>query len=130
VGYPIVDLKRARLKVPAFVDLLGGALQTLVQEQGVQGALYDRRQPGVYVEGQKLAAIGLHISRGVSTHGFALNVGCDLAGFEAIVPCGLRGVSATTLERALDRDLDPLLIEERIGVLIGQALGATPGPPP
>ena len=103
VGYPIVDLGRRGLKVPQFVADLGEVLEEEARSRGVHGAAYDCARPGVYVENRKLAAIGLHLHRGVSTHGFALNVSNRLDGFEAIVPCGLAEVGVTTLERELER---------------------------
>ncbi|MEC9072722.1 MAG: lipoyl(octanoyl) transferase LipB, partial [Myxococcota bacterium] len=92
VAYPIVDLRRRGRAVPEFVALLGEAMVRVCEAAGVQGIDYDPDRPGVYVNGQKLGAIGLHIQRGVTTHGLALNVSCALDGFRAIVPCGLTNV--------------------------------------
>lgn len=97
VAYPMVNLRRMRRTVPEFVGLLGEAMVGVAREAGVQGVSYDPDRPGVYVEGKKLGAIGLHIQRGITTHGLALNVCCSLEGFQAIVPCGLTGVGVTTL---------------------------------
>ena len=106
VGYPIVDLSRAGLKVPRFVEILGEILACEARSHGVEGAAYDCARPGVYVENRKLAAIGLHLHRGVSSHGFAFNVNNTLEGFNAIVPCGLNDLGVTTLEREIGRQVD------------------------
>ncbi len=103
VGYPIVDLRRARRDVPGFVRLLGESLARLVRDLGVPGAAYDDSRPGVYVEGRKLSSLGLHIHRGVTTHGFSLNVANELAGFAAIVSCGCVGLEVTTVSREAGR---------------------------
>jgi lipoyl(octanoyl) transferase len=96
VGYPIIDLRRRHLTIRDFVAVLGRLLEALAAELGV-AARWDPRQPGVYVGDRKLGSIGLHVHRGVTTHGFALNVDCDLAGFGAIAPCGVARLAMTTL---------------------------------
>jgi lipoyl(octanoyl) transferase len=116
VGYPIVDLARLKMKVPEFVDLLGRALEEQARLLGVAGAAYDPACPGVYVGGRKLAAIGLHLHRKISTHGFALNVANDLEGFEAIVPCGRTGMGVTTLARELGVDPGLAMVQRQLGL--------------
>ncbi len=96
VVYPIVDLRRRGLGVGDFVRELGRAMADVAQEAGVAAA-YDPERPGIYAGGRKLGALGLHVHRGVTTHGLALNVDCALEGFRAIVPCGLAGLTVTTL---------------------------------
>lgn len=119
VGYPIVDVRRLGEGVPGFVARLGEAMARTAQAFGVEGAAHDPERPGVYVEGRKLGSIGLHVHRGVTSHGLALNVCCGLEGFAAIVPCGYRGLPITTLwhetgrsptvDDAADQLLDRLL---------------------
>ena len=60
-----------------------------------------RGRPGVWVDGAKLAAVGVRVSRGISRHGLALNVSTDLEWFARIVPCGIPDIEATSLERLL-----------------------------
>lgn len=97
-GYPIVDLRRRHLSVGEFVATLGHLLEALCAASGVV-ATWDAARPGVYAGGRKLGSIGLHVHRGVTTHGFALNVDCDLAGFAAITPCGATDLAMSTLAR-------------------------------
>lgn len=97
VAYPVVDLGRSRQDVSAFVARLGAAMVAAADALGVPGCAYDACHPGVYIDGRKLGSIGLHIYRGVTTHGLALNVCCDLSGFLAITPCGFQGLVVTTL---------------------------------
>ena len=97
VGYPIVGVD----DVVGYVRTLENALVRALVDEGVVGARsrpHDgHRYTGVWVEDRKIASIGVHISRGVSTHGFAVNVENDLEPFSWIVPCGLDGVAMTSL---------------------------------
>jgi len=88
VGYPIFDLREWKRDVVAYLRALEQVLIEALAEFGIHG----KRQPGatgVWVDGAKVAAIGVHISRWVTSHGFALNLDTDLDYFKYIVPCGL-----------------------------------------
>jgi lipoyl(octanoyl) transferase len=88
VGYPIVDLREWKRDVGAYVRAVEQVIIDTLADYGIAGG----RIPGltgVWVEGRKIAAIGVHISRWVTSHGFALNVSTDLSYFQYIVPCGL-----------------------------------------
>lgn len=97
VAYPIVDLRRAGRDVTGFVALLGEVMVATCAALGVPGVAYDPERPGAYLAGRKIGSIGLHVHRGVTSHGLALNVCCALDGFRAIVPCGLQGLAVTSL---------------------------------
>jgi lipoyl(octanoyl) transferase len=103
VGYPIVRAD----DVVRYVRTLENALVAALRDEGVVGARSrpseGHRYTGVWVEDRKIASIGVHISRGVSTHGFAVNVENDLQPFNWIVPCGLDGVKMTSLIRETGR---------------------------
>jgi len=96
VVYPLIDLKRQALGVRQLVVALENAIIAYGGELGI-AATGSREAPGVYVDGAKLASIGLRIRRGASYHGFALNVSVDLAAFERINVCGYRGLRVTRL---------------------------------
>ena len=88
VGYPILDLREWKRDVGAYVRAIEQVLIDTVGDFGIRAG----RVPGctgVWVDGAKIAAIGIHLSRWVSSHGFALNVNTDLSYFQYIVPCGL-----------------------------------------
>jgi lipoyl(octanoyl) transferase len=96
VAYPLLELKRHRLTVRGLVMLLEQCVIDLVAEHGIK-AQGRRDAPGVYVEGRKLAALGLRVRRGASYHGLALNVDLDPAPFARINPCGMAGLTVTSL---------------------------------
>src|SRR5690242_7553285 len=88
VGYPILDLREWKRDVVAYVRAIEQVMIDALSDFGLAG----ERVPGmtgVWVDGSKIAAIGVHISRWVTSHGFALNVSTDLSYFQYIVPCGL-----------------------------------------
>ncbi len=88
VGYPILDLREWKRDVSAYVRAIEQVVIDALADFGIAG---ERVPPmtGVWVAGAKIAAIGVHISRWVTSHGFALNVTTDLSYFQYIVPCGL-----------------------------------------
>lgn len=93
VVYTLVDLSRRGIKVKQFVSLLEQALLDLLDGRG------ERRPgaPGVYVDGAKIAALGIRVSRGRAYHGVALNVDMDLSPFRTIAPCGYPGLAVTQM---------------------------------
>jgi len=100
VGYPIVDLKPDRCDVHRYVRDLEEVLIRAVDAFGVRAGRIEGLT-GIWVGDQKLAAIGVRISRWVTSHGFALNVNTDLSHFGLIVPCGITDKGVTSLERLL-----------------------------
>jgi lipoyl(octanoyl) transferase len=105
VCYPIIDSLRARCGVRRLVRALGAVMQGVASDLGLHDLIYDDERPGVYREGRKLGSLGLHLSRGVTMHGFALNVCNSLDGFRAIVPCGFTGLEVSTITKELKRDV-------------------------
>jgi len=91
VVYLLLDLRRKNLGVRALVDVIEQSIIALLTDYGV-AAQSDPKAPGVYVEGRKIAALGLRVRRGCSFHGLALNIDTDLAPFARINPCGYAGM--------------------------------------
>jgi len=112
IGYPIVDLESLGRDLHRYLRLLEAALIAVLGVFGLPGERIAGRT-GVWVGGEKIASIGVGVRRWVSWHGFALNVGGDLSGFDAIVPCGLPGVRMTSIERCLGRRVSMDEVEER-----------------
>ena len=96
VVYPLVDLKRAGLAIRDFITALERGVIDLAAQFGI-GAEGRRSAPGVYVEGRKLASVGVRVRRGGSYHGLAVNVALDLEPFHRINPCGYQGLQMTQL---------------------------------
>lgn len=100
VGYPIMAIE----DIGHYLRRMEEAIIAALAEEGIQARTRHEEgidYTGVWVAHRKIASIGLHVSRGVSTHGFAVNVDNDLAPFTCVVPCGLPEVTMTSLEREL-----------------------------
>ncbi|HLT92886.1 MAG TPA: lipoyl(octanoyl) transferase LipB [Woeseiaceae bacterium] len=108
--YPLIDLRRAGIGVRALIDALEGSVVDLLAASGVTGAPR-RDAPGVYVDGRKLASVGLRVRRGASYHGMALNVDLDLEPFTRINPCGYAGLEMVDLARLGLADTLPAIAE-------------------
>ena len=102
VLYLLLDLKRRRLGVRALVDLIEQSIVATLDTYGICGEP-DRQAPGVYVDGAKIASLGLRVRRGCSYHGLSLNVCPDLEPFQRINPCGYAGLAVTSMETLLGR---------------------------
>jgi lipoyl(octanoyl) transferase len=117
VGYPIFDLKPDRCDVHQYVRDLEEGLIRAVAEFGIQAGRV-KGLTGIWVGpggGEaKLAAIGVRISRWVTSHGFALNISTDLSRFGLIVPCGIDDKPVTSMERVLGRPVPMAEVEEAV----------------
>lgn len=96
VAYPLLDVRRLGVSVRGLVTLLEQCVIDMLAARG-KVAVGRRDAPGVYVDGRKVASLGLRIRRGASYHGLAMNVDMDLAPFARINPCGMAGLAVTSL---------------------------------
>ncbi len=123
VGYPIVRVD----DVLGYVRTLERALVTALAEEGIAARARADDGPdftGVWVEDRKIASIGVHVARGVTTHGFAVNVENDLQPFGWIVPCGLQGVQMTSLITEAGREAGQMkCFRRRAAWRVAEALG-------
>jgi lipoyl(octanoyl) transferase len=115
VGYPILDLRPDRCDVHRYVRDLEEVLIRTAAEYGL-AAERVAGLTGVWVGHEKLAAIGVRISRWVTSHGFALNVSTKLEDFALIVPCGIEDRGVTSLERLRGRTVELGEVEERLAI--------------
>jgi len=124
VAYLLCDLRRAGLGVRRLVNLLESAVIDLLAEEAIEAASRPDA-PGVYVDGAKVAFLGLRVRNGCSYHGLALNLDLDLGPFSRIDPCGYPGLAIT---RLIDLGVAPARlagIGDRLARLIAGALGLT-----
>jgi lipoyl(octanoyl) transferase len=121
VVYPLIDMRRRALGVRELVVALENGIIAMLAARNI-AALGRRDAPGIYVEGRKLASIGLRIRRGCSYHGLAFNVAMDLEPFRRINPCGFRGLEVTDL-RTLGVSLELRNVAELLAPHLLAALG-------
>jgi lipoyl(octanoyl) transferase len=119
VGYPIVKLG----PIIDFLRTLEQAIVAALASEGIEARGADDRPTGVWVGERKIASLGIHVQRRVSTHGFAVNVSNDLRPFEWIVPCGLPGVEMTSLARETGQADRMDCFRKRVAFELAQALG-------
>jgi lipoyl(octanoyl) transferase len=126
VGYPILNLGAIRRDVVWYVRMLEEAMIRATAEFGITAERVGGKT-GIWVRAgsteEKLAAIGVHISRWVTSHGFAYNVSTDLRNFDLIVPCGIADRKATSLEKLLGRSVEQKEVAPRIAKHLGEVLG-------
>ena len=121
VMYPLLDLDRMALGVRCLVDRLEQIIIDLLAEYDLRAARKDGA-PGVYLDGAKIASIGLKVRRGRTYHGLAFNISNDLTPFARINPCGYAGQRVTRLQDHLSHP-DRNRIEDRLVELLSSALG-------
>ncbi len=123
VGYPIVRID----DVVGYVRTLERALVTALGDEGIEARARPEDGPdytGVWVQERKIASIGVHVARGVTTHGFAVNVENDLQPFQWVVPCGLEDVRMTSLIKETGRLAGQLrCFRRRTAYAVTEALG-------
>ena len=118
VGYPIMRIS----DVPTFVHTMEHAILTALADEGVAADVRDGLT-GIWADDAKIGSIGVHVNRGVTTHGFAVNVDNDLQPFEWVVPCGLDGVRMTSLSKATGRTDGMSCFRKRVAYRFAQAYG-------
>src|ERR1700690_2234796 len=121
VGYPIMRIG----DIIGYLRTMERAIIAALAQEGIDAQAGGERPPGVWAPGGKIASIGVHVSRRVTTHGFAVNVANDLEPFEWIVPCGLEGVRITSIERERERG-GRRASGERAGTPASSEHGGTP----
>lgn len=122
VGYPILDLTQHRRDIAWYMRSLEEVLIAVACDYEIEAGRL-AGAPGVWVGNNKLAAMGVHISRWVTSHGFAFNVNTDLRYFDWIVPCGLRDKGVTSLQTLLGRRVEMDEVAEKTVCHFGRVFG-------
>jgi lipoyl(octanoyl) transferase len=137
VGYPILALadpagspEAGSMRAPDAIAYLRALEEVLIRAVAGFGVAAGRRQglTGVWVREEKLASIGVNLSRGVTKHGFALNVDADLSFFGGMIPCGIPAVAVTSLERLLGAAPPMAEVREAVVACFADVLGCRPEP--
>lgn len=121
VAYPLIDIKRLDMGVRDLVKGIEQAIINVLKSYGVDAALI-AGAPGVYIDGVKIASLGLRIRKGRSFHGLSFNVNMDLEPFQRINPCGFQGLQVTNLS-ALAEVSSMAEVEDRLIAGLSEVLG-------
>jgi lipoyl(octanoyl) transferase len=122
VGYPILRLEPSERDVHRYMRNLEECLIRTLQSFGIDSGRNDR-YTGVWTSRGKVAAMGVHISRWITRHGFALNVNTDLSYYDLIIPCGISGEQVTSMERLLSRPVSLEEVVKRVAVEFASVFG-------
>ncbi|GAA6130827.1 lipoyl(octanoyl) transferase LipB [Halopseudomonas sabulinigri] len=122
VGYLLLDLRRLGLGVRDLVTAMEQALVDVLQGYGLDAAPKPDA-PGVYVEGAKIASLGLRVRRGCSFHGLALNVDMDMEPFQRINPCGYSGLRMVQLSELVEDPVSLPRVQQQLSQALRQRLG-------
>jgi lipoyl(octanoyl) transferase len=118
VGYPIIDLGRHKQDLHWYLRQLEEVLIRGLRDFGIVGRRIEG-YTGVWVENRKIASIGVHVTRWVTYHGFALNASTNLTDFELIVPCGIDAVQMTSIAKETGQPCDITAVVDRVAVSFG-----------
>ena len=121
VAYTLLDLRREKIGIRQLVTFIEESIIDTLRNHGIDSNAR-KEAPGVYVDGRKIAALGLRVRRGCSYHGLSLNVNMDLAPFKRINPCGHPGLEVTQLAD-LGGPTDLSAIGETVATLLSESMG-------
>lgn len=113
VGYPILDLHQFRTSVSWYMRSLEDMIIQTLSEFGIKAGRKEGLT-GVWVEDEKIAALGVRVSRWVTMHGFALNVNTDLSFYEGIIPCGIFEYGVTSMEKLLNKPVSMDFVKKEL----------------
>ncbi|MGH7231670.1 MAG: lipoyl(octanoyl) transferase LipB [Nitrospiraceae bacterium] len=122
VGYPILRLSQFCSGPKIYMRLLEEVIILTLEEWDIHGARADMLT-GVWMGQEKIAAMGVRIIRGVTMHGFALNVSVDLTPFTRIVPCGIAGCQVTSMSRVLGQAVDMRAVQDCLATVFAEVFG-------
>ena len=104
VAYPIINLKKRKIGVKSYVAMIEKLISNILFDYGLKPHV-PIKETGVWIDDRKIASIGIHVSRGVTMHGLAINVNTDLSYFDNIISCGIEGVKMTSLDKELGKKI-------------------------
>ena len=104
VAYPIINLKKRKIGVKSYVAMIEKLISNILFDYGLKPHV-QIKETGVWIDDRKIASIGIHVSRGVTMHGLAINVNTDLSYFDNIISCGIEGVKMTSMDKELGKKI-------------------------
>ena len=104
VAYPIINLKKRKIGVKSYVAMIEKLISNILFDYGLKPHV-QIKETGVWIDERKIASIGIHVSRGVTMHGLAINVNTDLSYFDNIISCGIEGVKMTSMDKELGKKI-------------------------
>ena len=104
VAYPIINLKKRKIGVKSYVAMIEKLISNILFDYGLKPHV-PIKETGVWIYDRKIASIGIHVSRGVTMHGLAINVNTDLSYFDNIISCGIEGVKMTSMDKELGKKI-------------------------
>ena len=104
VAYPIINLKKRKIGVKSYVAMIEKLISNILFDYGLKPHV-PIKETGVWIDDRKIASIGIHVSRGVTMHGLAINVSTDLSYFDNIISCGIEGVKMTSMDKELGKKI-------------------------
>lgn len=122
VAYPLLDLRRLNIGVRELVTRIEQTIVSTLAHYGIDSAAKPDA-PGVYVNGDKIASLGLRVRRGCSFHGLALNVDMDLTPFQRINPCGYQGLAMTQIRDLVPECPDLVQVQQQLVMEFARKLG-------
>ena len=104
VAYPIINLKKRKIGVKSYVAMIEKLISNILFDYGLKPYV-PIKETGVWIDDRKIASICIHVSRGVTMHGLAINVNTDLTYFDNIISCGIEGVKMTSMDKELGKKI-------------------------
>ena len=104
VAYPIINLKKKKIGVKNYISMIEKLISNILIDYNLEPQIL-KEETGVWVQDKKIASIGIHVTRGVTMHGLAINVKTDLSYFDNIISCGIQGVKMTSLDKELGKKI-------------------------
>jgi lipoate-protein ligase B len=125
VGYPILDLNNYFLDVHRYLRSIEDVIIQTLMKFGISAGR-EKEMTGVWVQGEKIAAIGVKISHWVTMHGFALNVNSDLTKFNRIIPCGIFHKGVTSMQRVVSQEVPLQSVQKALVHSFADVFGSQP----
>ena len=104
VAYQIINLKKKKIGVRNYISMIEKLISNILIDYNLEPQIL-KEETGVWVQDKKIASIGIHVTRGVTMHGLAINVNTDLSYFDNIISCGIQGVKMTSLDKELGKKI-------------------------